>query len=770
MNVTSFLGASLGWLRRRFAGRAAIKRPDVGSHRTTARMNSSLVGVDTVGTVDSLGRTKFSRHLLDVVQAIQADGGTVVGLEGEWGSGKTWVLRQTEMLCGELEQASRPVFVRFNPWMVSGTSEVVEAFLIQLAGELAEKSRPLAGFKNGAQIASKLIDYTRVLSTVKHLSHLANILLPGSGLLFEAIGTAAGEATAATQDALSPTLDRWKKTPETLSLSAARQQVVELLTKSERRIVVVVDDLDRLPPSDLGSMIQAVKAIADFPNLVYVLAYDPKTTAGALETALGLHKGDGYKYLEKIVQLPLHMPEVPAYRMQAFAKEGFEKVLQRLAAAASNTADLVEAVPRAAALMETPRDVVRLCTRLNVVAPHLAGEVNLADLLLAEALKLKEPAIIEYVDQHRPAMLIARIERYDDDLGHRGHLGDPLEQAGINDENLDERNRKLRCGWKDFLGKDSRRKIPVARAMTFLFDHAQEDEWGAEVTSSRLRIQRLKNWNRWRSAFADVEFFENSEVLAWLANPHALKGSRVLDDCMLFNEFCALASDLCDEAPTVNALGFVEMFIEAARSLGEEALFRSQSVYGPQAVVDAILRKEGNQETRGQAIALLLDSASVWLSYRLIAVAHVDAFGSKRKRPADAGDRLLEDEPTVRRLDHLWVEAAIAELKRVDTPDSMRPAFALARRILLLDGDREHVREAVTRIVKDRHSGLDILFSGDGYRDEQIHNFGWDGPNDLVSAVDLLEALPRSPGFEEGHRELVELWRHQATELSTKAE
>lgn len=767
MNVTSFLGPFFGWLHRRFAGRTVLTQPDVGLHGT-AHMNSSLVEVDTVGTVDSLGRTKFSQHLLDLVQSVQAGGGTVVGLEGEWGSGKTWVLRQTEMLCDELAQEYRPIFVRFNPWMVSGTSEIVEAFLIQLASELAEKSHPIAGFKSGAQIASKLIDYTRVLSTVKHLSPLANILLPGTGLLFEAVGTAAEEAAAKTQDALSPTLDRWKKSPETLSLTAARRQVVELLKKSERRIIVAVDDLDRLPPSDLGSMIQAVKAVADFPNLVYLLAYDPKTTAGALETALGLHKGEGNKYLEKIVQLPLHVPEIPPFRMQAFAKARFCEVLRPLVAAVSDSADLDEAVPRAAALMETPRDVIRLCSRLNVIAPQLAREINLADLLLVEAIGLKEPAIIEYVDQHRPAMLSVSIERYDEDLSHRGHLGDPLEQAGINDDEQDEHNRKLRRGWHDVLGEHSRLKVQTSRAMAFLFDHAREDAWVTEVTASRLRMQRLKNWNRWRSAFADVEFFENSEVLAWLANPAALKGSRVLEDPTLFNEFCALASDLCDEAPTVNALGFTELFLEASRSLGEDTLLRWQPVYAPQAAVDAVLRKEANHEIRRQAIALLLDDASVWLSYRLVSIAHGDAIGFNQHPPADPGDRLIEDEATVRQLDRLWVEAALAELNRIDTPDPMRPAFTLASRILALGGDTEYVRDAVTRIARDRQRGLDILFSGEKYCDEQIRTFGWDGPQELVSVVDLLEALPRSPDFEKDHIRLVELWRRQATELSAK--
>jgi hypothetical protein len=723
-------------------------------------MSQFQIQVDTTSASDDLGRGKFAHHLLQLIQAVQADEGAVVALEGEWGSGKTWILRQTETLCNKEEEASRPVFVWFSPWMVSGASEIVEAFLIQLASEFAENSPSTSGIKNGAQIASKLIDYTRVLSTVKHLAPLANVLMPGSGLLFEAIGTAAGVAGAETKDTLGSTLDRWKSAPEKLSLSASRRQVVELLKQAERRIVVVVDDLDRLPPSDLASMIQAIKAVADFPNLVYLLAYDPKTTAAALKTALRLPGDEGRKYLEKIVQLPLHIPEVPAFRMQAFAKARFKQVLRPLVHEASDITDLDEALPRAAALMQTPRDVVRLCTRLQVIAPPLACEVNLADLLLAETLGFKVPAIIDFVDQHRPVILTVGVERYDEDLSYRGHLGDPVDRSGINDDRADEQNeQKILRGLKSAVGKNRHLVIPVSQAMAFLFDKARESAFVTVTNASRLRIQRLKHWNRWRSAFADVEFFENSEVLAWLANPAALKESRAFADPLSFSEFCVLAADLCDEAPTVDAVAFTAMLVDASRSLGEGALLLpSHAQFSPLAALQAVLRKEGDQEKRSRAIDLLLDGVSVWLSFQIVFTAHLDAFD----RTVHPGDRLLTDDARVRTFDQRWTELAIADLNRLEKPDPDRAGFTLASRIVRLDGDRGHVREAIAKIVRTRQGALDILFSGDEYCNESIqHGGGWKAL-DLISPTELLDALPRSQGFEESHRSLVTIWRRQS--------
>lgn len=60
----------------------------------------------------------------------------------------------------------------------------------------------------------------------------------------------------------------------------------------------------------------------------------------------------------------------------------------------SDKKDLDAAFPLAAALMQTPRDVARLETQLLVTAKELAGDVNLADVLLIEALNIMRQPIV----------------------------------------------------------------------------------------------------------------------------------------------------------------------------------------------------------------------------------------------------------------------------------------------------------------------------------------------------------------------------------------
>ena len=58
----------------------------------------------------------------------------------------------------------------------------------------------------------------------------------------------------------------------------------------EHPIVVFVDYLDRLEPSEAAEVLRLVKVVVDFPNVAYILAYDPEVLA--LRTLYFAHRSD----------------------------------------------------------------------------------------------------------------------------------------------------------------------------------------------------------------------------------------------------------------------------------------------------------------------------------------------------------------------------------------------------------------------------------------------------------------------------------------------
>jgi hypothetical protein len=721
---------------------------------------SLSIDVNGPGHVDALGRAGFARELLEVIRVLPAERGAVVGLEGEWGSGKTWILERLDSLNEEpADDKLQVLFVRFNPWMVSGSAEIVETFLIQLASELGTTNRR-SSLQQGAEIADKLIEYTGVLSTVKHLAPVANLLLPGSGPLLEAAAHAAGAAAAATKEMTGSTIDRLKKEPGKLSLVAAREAVKKLLAKAERRIAVLVDDLDRLPPTELASIVQAIKAVADFPNVIYVLAYDRDTAAHALEGALRLREGEGRRYLEKIVQVPMPVPDAPAFKMQEFAVSRLQRALGDVGA--EDGRDVAEALPRAAALMRSPRDVLRLETRLALSARKLIPEISPADVLLVEALNFKAPHVIDYVHQHSREMLRVSGEAHNAARMERGELGDSYEDSA--DHPGTSHQERLKAKWiarRDALEQpinDQRIVTPVRNALAYLFDAVPRDLHFNEAHASRHRIQKFRNWSRWRSAVRHEEVFENSEVGEMLRRPLKIKTSRAWADLDAFQGFCALAVDLAGEVEGIDALAFVDLLVEAAQRFDEQSLRYDPSRslgYGPQDALIAVIRAD--RARARLALERLIEHGSVWLSEHAVWTVHEQTFGAHSHPAASGDDRLVSDENVVRNLVQRWQYKAMDWLREVSEPHPGRPAFTLANWMHLMRSDVSLLREALTRIIKLRPRGLEICFCHPEYSDGLIRFLS--APNrDLLPEPDVLSAaLSRSPGFKEGRELLCQL-------------
>jgi len=89
------------------------------------------------------------------------------------------------------------------------------------------------------------------------------------------------------------------------SVPAEHDSAQTALADLDRRMVVIVDDIDRLEVSQVRDVVRLIKLVADFPNITYLLAYDGDRVARALATG---DLAEGRAYLEKIVQVSTGSP------------------------------------------------------------------------------------------------------------------------------------------------------------------------------------------------------------------------------------------------------------------------------------------------------------------------------------------------------------------------------------------------------------------------------------------------------------------------------
>ena len=260
-------------------GAQESKREEQGEVRLDRPLQTgSALGADT------LERRSFAGRVTQVLERISPTAGLVVSVEGAWGCGKTSLLAMVEdLLLGEKED-KRSVVVHFNPWLVGDRDALLRQFLASIA-----KAVKLADHaKEGKRVAKELKTYAKAFDVLK--------LIPGAepwASIVKSVVESVGNASEAVFD---------YKTPD---IEARKHDLERALRKFPQRIVVLIDDLDRLYPAEVYEMVRIIKAVGDLPNVGYVLAWDEKFVSAALDK---LNVPFAAAYLDKVVQVRLPVP------------------------------------------------------------------------------------------------------------------------------------------------------------------------------------------------------------------------------------------------------------------------------------------------------------------------------------------------------------------------------------------------------------------------------------------------------------------------------
>lgn len=225
-------------------------------------------------TQDKLNRANLAKMLADDYLKFSKDSSLAIGIYAKWGSGKTSFLNMLlENIKTQQAHDSHIVIVEFKPWLCSNPTQMVQQFFEQLSNKIEEKT------KSRNTIWHKINKYSKqlkALSSVPYVGPLAQIL--------------ADTAEDKTQD---------------VNLQQTKDNLAEALSKSDLNVLVTIDDIDRLSSDEIVAVFQLVKSIADFPNTIYILAFDHDIVSNVLSK---VQFCNGWDYLEKIIQVPLYLP------------------------------------------------------------------------------------------------------------------------------------------------------------------------------------------------------------------------------------------------------------------------------------------------------------------------------------------------------------------------------------------------------------------------------------------------------------------------------
>jgi predicted KAP-like P-loop ATPase len=276
-----------------------------------------------------------------------------------------------------VEANPKTVVVRFSPWLIAGKAELATALLSELARALGKP------FGN---------DIRRAFGTViERLSHF----LP-------AAGTGVDLATGYHTGGLFSAGGLWsRKIAEAMTsgptLDGLRHSLRSMLRRlNEQRVLVVVDDVDRLTPQEALQMVSLVKSVGDLPNVVYLLSYHDLKLAELINTAIDV---DGHEFLQKIVQYTAILPPLDDDDLRRLFKNDLLAILGDVSEEDQIRFDY-QWYYVLRFYLRRPRDVRRFINALAVAQSNLGDYTDIMDLIIVTALQLFEPNVYWQMRRH----------------------------------------------------------------------------------------------------------------------------------------------------------------------------------------------------------------------------------------------------------------------------------------------------------------------------------------------------------------------------------
>lgn len=364
-----------------------------------------MINSDSISRAgDKFDRARFAEGIAKSIASYAAHNtdSLVIGINGAWGSGKSTLLAKIkDVLIESTDYASKSktqgafhkflkkikrnkaqqhktYILDFNPWMFSGKEELHSNFLIEFGSMIGSVNQ-------------------RTRKTIQNLSRRMQ--------WFSKLHPVA--------DAISEGISSASKA----SVEKLKNEVSDLLVNQDIKVIVTIDDIDRLAPHEILEMFQLVKLNANFKNTIFILVFDKPVV---IETIENHYLFDGEKYLEKIIQVDY---TIPAFLPEQLESEFFSRMQQLEEqyeiGINQNILTSLWLFHGLKNYFRNIRDLNRYFNALAFRLPSIMRNVNIYDFLVIESIRLFDYSAFELIrDNHRISKEFGNPSAYDEQRKH----------------------------------------------------------------------------------------------------------------------------------------------------------------------------------------------------------------------------------------------------------------------------------------------------------------------------------------------------------------
>lgn len=367
---------------------------------------------------DILGRQNYAHKIgLKILGTKSLNKAFVIAINSPWGFGKSGFLLLLEQFFKETKNVefaknairasdlydateikqltlriNNTIIVRYNPWKNFDDKKIVQDFFDELSNSIG---------KYDSQLSKKVKKYGRYLNKLDDSVFSKVVEL--------AIDSLSGEHT----------------------LTKLFDEINNSIDRIQKKIIVFVDDLDRLTGDELIDILKLIRNTANFRNTFFVVAYDHNYVLNTIGKKKLISSKE--EYLHKIVQLEITLPtfqrniliqfleeQIKEYKLLTFGFDKIQLVINEILAinvltvpkpgsSQTKPTDLSDFFFRSEStddnllfrVFQNIRDVVRFVNSFKVSFESIGEFADNYEIVLLEILKIKYLSIYQLVSNKK---------------------------------------------------------------------------------------------------------------------------------------------------------------------------------------------------------------------------------------------------------------------------------------------------------------------------------------------------------------------------------
>jgi predicted KAP-like P-loop ATPase len=334
---------------------------NLSSDKSNSTSNNDIT-TSNKKTKDLYNRDSHAKSVVETIINTTSNESISIGIFAEWGSGKTDFIQRMKSEFIVEKNKDQNIIMEFSPWLSSGKPEMVEDFFKQLGKTLKPYN---------SSISSKIKKYSaNIFQTSKNeysklLDSIIEEIIPSK------------------------------------TISEEFKEIDDLIKRTGKRLVIFIDDLDRLTASEILEIFRIIRNSANFTNSFFVTTLDYDYVIQMLKESKEIVNEEVYlkKIFQTVITLPVIQKNTFKSQLQTFFNEDFKeerdqiewsKLLEQICKQVDLPGDRFSNNNLVEDLIDNTRDLLIFYNSFKFSYQRLKGKVEIFDLALLELLKVSQ--------------------------------------------------------------------------------------------------------------------------------------------------------------------------------------------------------------------------------------------------------------------------------------------------------------------------------------------------------------------------------------------